>query len=84
MTTSHQLIVTIEENTIQGGAGSAVNEFLLQANYRIPVLNLGLPDQFLEHGKVPDMLAAIDLDSDSVLIAIKKKLIDCKIQSEAV
>lgn len=84
MATSHQLIVTIEENTIRGGAGSAVNEFLLQANYRIPVLNLGLPDRFLEHGKVPDMLAAIDLDSDSLITAIQQKLRDCKIQSEAV
>jgi 1-deoxy-D-xylulose-5-phosphate synthase len=80
----HQLIVTIEENTLRGGAGSAVNEFLLQANYRIPVLNLGLPDEFLEQGKPAEMLASVQLDADSIAEAIKKKLKACKIQSEAV
>lgn len=84
MATSHQLIVTIEENTVKGGAGSAVNEFLLQANYRIPVLNLGLPDSFLDHGKIPDMLAGAGLDSAGIVHAIKTKLKACKIQSEAV
>lgn len=84
MATTHQLLVTIEENTVMGGAGSAVNEFLLQANYRIPVLNMGLPDVFLDQGKVPEMLAAAGLDGASVVAAIKSKLIACKLQSEAV
>ena len=84
MATSHQLIVTIEENTIMGGAGSAVNEFLISANYQIPILNLGLPDKFLEHGKVAEMLAKVGLDAGSITNAIKKKLKDCKIQSEAI
>lgn len=84
MATRHQLIVTLEENTILGGAGSAVNEFLLRSNYQISILNLGLPDKFLEHGKVPEMLARINLDSDSIVQSIDKKLKDCKIQSEAV
>ena len=84
MAAEHQLIVTIEENAILGGAGSAVNDVLLQANYQIPVLNLGLPDIFVDHGKVPEMLAAVHLDKDSIVTAIRKKLKDCKIQSEAV
>lgn len=84
MATSHELIVTIEENTVAGGAGSAVNEFLLQQNYTIPVLNLGLPDSFLEHGKVPQMLQSVGLDSKSIGDAISRKLKACKIQSEAV
>ena len=84
MATSHQLIVTIEENTTMGGAGSAVNEFLVSANYQIPILNLGLPDKFLEHGKVAEMLANVGLDAGSITSAIKKKLKDCKIQSEAI
>ena len=84
MAASHQLIVTAEENVIMGGAGSAVNEFLLQANYQIPVLNLGLPDAFLEQGKVPEMLATVNLDSESFVSAIRNKLKVCKIQSEAV
>ncbi len=84
MVMAHQLIVTIEENSIMGGAGSAVNEFLVASNYQIPVLNLGLPDDFLEHGKVAEMLATIGLDSKSITDAIRKKLKDCKIQSKAV
>lgn len=84
LATSHQLLVTAEENTVMGGAGSSVNEFLLQANYRIPVLNLGLPDRFLEHGKAPEMLAGVGLDSQSMVKRIRQKLADCKIQSEAV
>lgn len=83
MATRNQLIVTLEENTVMGGAGSAVNEFLLQKDYRIPVLNLGLPDTFLHHGKVPDMLAAVGLDKDSITVAIEQKLERCKIQSAA-
>ena len=84
MAAQHQLLVTIEENSLMGGAGSAVNEFLLASNYQIPVLNLGLPDAFLEHGKVPQMLAEVGLDAASISAAIKKKLKDCKIQLEAV
>lgn len=84
LATSHQLIVTIEENAVAGGAGSAVNEFLLRRNYHIPILNLGLPDRFIEHGRVPGMLAEAGLDSESITEAISKKLADCKVQSEAV
>ena len=84
MAEQHQLLVTIEENSLMGGAGSAVNEFLLASNYQISVLNLGLPDAFLEHGKVPQMLAEVGLDAGSISTAIKKKLKDCKIQSKAV
>ena len=84
MAAQHQLLVTIEENSLMGGAGSAVNEFLLASNYQISVLNLGLPDAFLEHGNVHQMLAEVGLDAGSISTAIKKKLKDCKIQSKAV
>ena len=84
MAAQHQLLVTIEENSLMGGAGSAVNEFLLASNYQIPALNLGLPDAFLEHGKVPQILAEVGLDAASISAAIKKKLKNCKIQLEAV
>ena len=82
LATSHQLVISIEENTVQGGAGSAVNEYLLAENYSIPVLNLGLPDLFLEHGKVSDMLTEVGLDATGVVRAIKRKLAACKIQSK--
>jgi|TARA_B110000208_G_scaffold21965_1_gene27868 1-deoxy-D-xylulose-5-phosphate synthase len=84
MATTHKLIVTVEENTVLGGAGSAVNEFLLQENYQISVLNLGLPDKFLDHGKVPQMLENAGLDSKSITTAIQNKLQACKVQSEGV
>ena len=84
MAKRHQLVVTLEENTVLGGAGAAVNEFLLRDDYHIPVLNLGLPDRFLSHGSVPKMLAAVGLDRDGVLASVKHKLSRCKIQSRAV
>lgn len=84
MAKQHQLLVTIEENAIAGGAGSAVNEFLMQENYQLPVLNMGLPDTFLQHGQVPDMLASAGLDRDGIVAAIRTKLSRCKIQSKAV
>ncbi|MDG2420386.1 MAG: 1-deoxy-D-xylulose-5-phosphate synthase [Gammaproteobacteria bacterium] len=84
MAASHELIVTAEENAVMGGAGSAVNEFLLRANYQIPILNLGLPDRFLEHGKTSDMLSEIALDAENIVNSIRRKLKDCKIQSKAV
>ena len=84
MVTQHQLVVTLEENTLMGGAGSAVNEFLAQANYQIPLLNLGLPDRFLSHGKAPQMLAEAGLDSAGIIEAVRAKLKQCKIQLKAV
>lgn len=80
----HGLLVTIEENVIAGGAGSAVNEFLLANDFRISVLNLGLPDRFMEHGRVPDMLASAGLDADGIVHAVRNKLTSCKIHSRAV
>jgi len=68
------LLVTIEENAVLGGAGSAVNEFLEAQGINTPVLNLGLPDEFLEHGKADEMLASCGLDSAGILNAIERRL----------
>src|SRR5262249_41627254 len=48
--TSHTALVTIEENAIAGGAGSAVSEYLATRSIQMPVLHLGIPDRFIEHG----------------------------------
>ena len=48
---NHDLIVTLEENVIAGGAGSAVTEYLNSRDIDLPVLQLGLPDRFVDHGK---------------------------------
>jgi len=68
---THQLLVTVEENVIKGGAGSAVNEFLAAIKSEVKVINLGLPDKFLDHGKSEQMLAECGLDSVGISAAIK-------------
>lgn len=71
---SHGLLVTVEENAIMGGAGSAVNEWLLAQGIQIPVLNLGLPDIYVEHDKPASMLAECGLDSAGIERAIRQRL----------
>lgn len=71
---SHSLIVTIEENVLMGGAGSAVNEYLSSKNIQLSQLNLGLPDRFLEHGKPDEMLANCGLSSEGILASIQNRL----------
>jgi 1-deoxy-D-xylulose-5-phosphate synthase len=71
---SHELIITIEENAIMGGAGAAVMEALQLLNIQTPILCLGLPDQFIEHGVHENMLAECGLDADGIINAIEKKL----------
>ncbi len=58
----HDLLITLEENTVKGGAGSAVNECLAAANLTVRVVNLGLPDEFLGQGNREQMLAECGLD----------------------
>jgi 1-deoxy-D-xylulose-5-phosphate synthase len=70
----HELLVTVEENTVQGGAGSAVAECLLQTGIAVPLLQLGLPDRFIEQGEHAQMLADCGLDAKGLVAAIKNKL----------
>ena len=70
----HDLIVTIEENAIMGGAGAAVMEALQTMNIDKPILCLGLPDTFIEHGIHETMLAECGLDVGGIVAAIEKKL----------
>jgi len=74
LASSHDLIVTLEENSIQGGAGSAVTEYLNQSNQLVPVLQLGLPDIFVEHGKHSELLAKCGLDQKGIEQAVNEKL----------
>ena len=71
---SHELLVTIEENVVMGGAGSGVNELLMAENQRVSVLNLGLPDQFIEHGNHAQLLESCGLDGAGVLKSIRTRL----------
>ena len=70
MADRHTLLVTIEENMIKGGAGSGINEYLNGRGITLPVINLGLPDRFGEHGRRADLLAECGLDSAGILQAV--------------
>jgi 1-deoxy-D-xylulose-5-phosphate synthase len=71
---SHDLIVTIEENALMGGAGAAVLEAMQALHLNNPTLCLGLPDTFIEHGVHETMLAECGLDSLGIVTAITQKL----------
>jgi len=63
---THELLVTVEENVVAGGAGSAVNECLIAAGLPTRVVNLGLPDRFIEHGDHREQLAQCGLDAAGI------------------
>jgi 1-deoxy-D-xylulose-5-phosphate synthase len=69
---SHRALVTIEENVVGGGAGSAVGELLAAEDVHVPLLELGIPDRFIEHGSREDCLAAAGLDAASLLETVTR------------
>jgi 1-deoxy-D-xylulose-5-phosphate synthase len=71
---SHALLVSIEENSIMGGAGSALGEFLARENILKPLLQLGLPDYYVEHAKPAQMLAECGLDAAGIEAAVRQRL----------
>lgn len=71
---THDLIVTVEEGCVTGGAGSAVAEALAQAGVAKPLLMLGLPDEFIEHGDPAKLLALCGLDAAGIEKAIRERL----------
>ena len=71
---THGLLVTVEENTIMGGAGTAVMEFMQANNLKTEIICLGLPDTFIEHGVHETMLAECGLNASGIIAAIEKKL----------
>jgi 1-deoxy-D-xylulose-5-phosphate synthase len=75
MANRHELLVTVEENAIMGGAGAAVSEFLARENILKSVLHLGLPDAYVEHAKPAQMLAECGLDAAGIEAAINQRLL---------
>ena len=67
----HEAIVTVEEGAIAGGAGSAVLEALQAARLALPVLQLGLPDRFIEHGDHGKLLSLLGLDAAGIESSIR-------------
>ncbi|MGJ8691979.1 MAG: 1-deoxy-D-xylulose-5-phosphate synthase [Thalassotalea sp.] len=68
----HDTIVTIEDNAIAGGAGSAVNEYILSQGKAIKILNIGLPDSFIKHGSQAEIYTELGLDADGIEAKIKQ------------
>jgi 1-deoxy-D-xylulose-5-phosphate synthase len=71
---SHQALVTVEEGCTMGGAGSAVLEALQAEGLNLPVLVLGLPDEFIEHGDPAKLLAVVGLDAKGIEASVRSKL----------
>lgn len=63
---SHDVLVTVEENAIAGGAGSGVIEFMMKAKCLKPVLNIGLPDRFVEQGTQQELHTALEIDAAGI------------------
>jgi 1-deoxy-D-xylulose-5-phosphate synthase len=71
---THELVVTVEENAVMGGAGCAVAEALSARAMTTPVLMLGLPDRFVDHGDQAQLLASVGLDAGGIAAAVRARL----------
>ena len=71
---AHDLLVTVDENAIPGGAGAGVAECLAAHAIETPLLILGLPDRFIDHGSRDDMLHDAGLDTVGILAAVRQRL----------
>jgi len=71
---THRLVVTVEESAVQGGAGSAVAEALAERAIVVPLLHLGLPDRFVDHGDQAQLLASVGLDRGGIEAAVRARL----------
>ncbi|HUJ01504.1 MAG TPA: 1-deoxy-D-xylulose-5-phosphate synthase [Usitatibacter sp.] len=74
LATTHELVVTVEESVVAGGAGSAVAETLAADGLAVRVLMLGLPDRFVEHGDPAQLLADCGLDATGIAKSVRERL----------
>jgi 1-deoxy-D-xylulose-5-phosphate synthase len=70
---NHSLLVSIEENAVIGGAGSEIERVLAERGLNVPVLRLGLPDRFIDHGEQGQLLAELGLDKDGIVHAVRAR-----------
>jgi 1-deoxy-D-xylulose-5-phosphate synthase len=73
---SHDALVTVEENAVAGGAGSGCAELLAELGIEVPLLLLGLPDRFVDHGDTPQLLAGVGLDATGIERSIRSRFAD--------
>jgi 1-deoxy-D-xylulose-5-phosphate synthase len=72
---NHSLLVSIEENAVIGGAGSEIERVLAERGITVPLLRLGLPDRFIDHGEQGQLLAELGLDKDGIVRAVRARVI---------
>ncbi|HYW04854.1 MAG TPA: 1-deoxy-D-xylulose-5-phosphate synthase [Gammaproteobacteria bacterium] len=72
LASEHEMLVTVEDNVVAGGAGSAVGEYLSAARIHVDLLNIGLPDRFVEHGSREDQLTDAGLDAAGIRDTIER------------
>ncbi|MBU1365718.1 MAG: 1-deoxy-D-xylulose-5-phosphate synthase [Gammaproteobacteria bacterium] len=70
---NHSLLVSVEENAVIGGAGSEIERVLAERGLNVPVLRLGLPDRFIDHGEQGQLLAELGLDKDGIVRAVRAR-----------
>jgi 1-deoxy-D-xylulose-5-phosphate synthase len=68
----HELLVSVEENTVIGGAGAEVARALAELGLKTPLLRVGLPDRFIDHGDQAALLTELGLDSKGIIDRINK------------
>ena len=73
LATTHDVLVTVEEGSVMGGAGAAVSEALAEAGIVKPILHLGLPDKFIDHGDTAQLLAMCGLDAKGIAASIRQR-----------
>ena len=83
LATTHDYFVTVEENVVMGGAGGAVAESLAAQDLNIPMLHLGLPDAFVEHGDPAALLADCGLNREGIVLSVRAWLARTAISSAA-
>ena len=71
---NHSLLVSIEENAVIGGAGSEIERVLAERGITVPLLRLGLPDRFIDHGEQGQLLAELGLDKDGIVRAVRARV----------
>ncbi len=71
---THKVIVTMEENVLNGGFGEKVCNYMKEMDYKNPLVMVGIPDEYVEHGNVEELKQEIHIDADSIIERIKKCL----------
>ena len=71
---NHSLLVSVEENAIIGGAGSEVDRVLTETGLKVPLLRLGLPDRFIDHGEQGHLLADLGLDKAGIVRTVRERI----------